>query len=279
MQLSEITARYEACVIDLWGVVHDGTALYPHAKAALAALKQAGLKIILLSNAPRRAQKVRSVLQGLGISDAMYDALITSGEVAFEALRSDPRWLGTRYYYLGPGKDEDILDGLAGFTETQNPAEADFALNTGFEYDFQPEQEILPTLERLAARGLPLLCVNPDHEVVKLDGTHMLCAGVVAEQYAQLSGTVHYIGKPHPLVYQAAIATADTQPSRMLAIGDTPQTDILGGANAGMDSWLITGGVLRVLHPAGLNEADAMALCERKIGKRPTYASDCFQLL
>jgi HAD superfamily hydrolase (TIGR01459 family) len=279
MQLSAITSRYEACVVDLWGVVHDGTTLYPHARETLLALKQAGLKIILLSNAPRRASKVRAVLQGLGIEDGLYDALLTSGEVAYEALKANPRWLGTRYYYLGPGKDEDILAGLAGYEEVQNPADADFILNTGFEYDFQPESEIVPTLEKLTAHRLPLLCVNPDREVVKLDGTQMLCAGVVAEKYLEARGEVHFIGKPHPRVYESAIAQAgNIDPARILAIGDTPHTDILGGLNAGMDAWLITGGVLRILYPEGLPEAEAMALCQTQIGHAPTYVSGLFRL-
>ena len=42
----------------VWGVVHDGSHLYPGVHAALEKMRAAGKKIIMLSNAPRRAQKV-----------------------------------------------------------------------------------------------------------------------------------------------------------------------------------------------------------------------------
>lgn len=269
-------SRYDAILLDLWGVVHDGTALYPDALASMKALHEAGKKIVLLSNAPRRASKAREVLDKLGVERSLYDLLLTSGEAAYEELKADPDWLGTYYYYLGPGKDEDILRGLQGYTRVDEPEDADFVLNTGFEVDFQPKDEVKPTLERLRENDLPLLCVNPDFEVVKLDGTHMLCAGVVAQMYDELGGIGFRIGKPYPLVYKKALSFLGLEPSRVLAIGDGPATDILGANHAGIDSLLITGGILSVVAP-GLDEARARAICEEQ-GARPTYILPSFRL-
>lgn len=240
--MAALCATYDAFMIDLWGVVHDGTARYPHSLAALELLAQHNKKVVFLSNAPRVAAKSSDNLSRLGIGNHLYAGVVTSGQVAHDLLKDNPDY-GTQYYYLGPGKDEDILSGLS---YVSSPiAQAQFILCTGFEYDFQPEAEIEPLLHTLAATGLPMVCVNPDMEVVKQDGTRLLCAGWVAQRFEQLGGTVVYIGKPHPQVYAAALGLLGTPPAtRVLAIGDNLATDITGALRQGIDSLLITGGIL-----------------------------------
>lgn len=273
-----LSYAYDAVIVDLWGVIHDGTHLYPHALSSLTSLKRAGLTVILLSNAPRRAHKARQNLDTLGITPDLYDHLLTSGELAYLRFKHQPQWLGTKYYYLGPSKDEDVLSALSDYERVTAPSDADFILNTGFEYDFQPVEEMLPTLTRLAALSLPLVCINPDHTVVKRDGTSMLCAGVVAEHYEALGGSVHYFGKPYQAVYEHALSLlANPDPARVLAIGDTIATDILGANRAGMDAMLITGGVLAVAYPQGLDNDTIDALCHAA-GAQARYIASLFNV-
>jgi ribonucleotide monophosphatase NagD (HAD superfamily) len=331
MTLSSILSRYNAFIIDLWGVVHDGTQLYPGAAEALAYLHAQQKPVVFLSNAPRRAAAAEANLERLGIPRTHYLQVITSGEVAYEALSplrgegwvrgifnrhdhaetpphltSPP--MGERnycYYYLGPSKDEEIFADAPNLTRVENLADADFVLNTGYAYDFQPHDEILPLLHQLYAQALPLLCVNPDLEVVKQDGTHMLCAGALAAAYEGIGGSVHYIGKPHAPVYNAALNAlnhphppAGAGPSlsltegegrgegashpkglsthHILAIGDNPLTDILGANHYGIDSLLIAGGVLSHHHGA-LTEKAARILCNND-GADPTYVAAGFSL-
>jgi len=166
--------------------------------------------------------------------------------------------------------------GEALYTRTTTPEKADFILNTGFTFDFQPKDAIRPTLEKLLEHDLPLLCVNPDFEVVKQDGTHMLCAGVVAQMYEEMGGMGLRIGKPYPLVYKKALSFLGLPPSEILAVGDGPLTDILGANRAGIDSLLITGGVLSVTHPC-INETQARAHCAT-VGATPNYVMESFKL-
>ena len=259
-------ARYDAFIIDLWGVVHDGGELYPQALAALHAIHAQGKKVVFLSNAPRKAEKAIANLTRLGIDPTLYVSVVTSGQVAHDMLTTGGEW-GERYYYLGPSKDEDILEGLA-YTQQSNPAEADFILNTGFEYDYQPEAEIEPLLQKLVSHNLPLLCTNPDLEVVKQDGTRLLCAGWVAARYEALGGVAIYVGKPYERVYDQALSLlGGVDITHVLAIGDNLHTDIAGANRMGIDALLITGGILKSsggAHPAPevlatlCHEADAM---------------------
>ncbi len=242
MKFQDIVAPYEALIVDLWGVIHDGTALYSGVSETLAWLHAQGKPVVFLSNAPRVAAKARTVLNELGINPAHYLDVITSGQVAHDLLAGDTEWLGTHYYYLGPSKDEDVLHDLPGYIRVASPREAQFVLNTGYEKDFQPHDEALPMLGTLLQHHLPLLCINPDHEVVKLDGTQMLCAGTLADAYVEMGGHVEYVGKPFDDVYDVAFNLLGTD--NVLAVGDNPLTDIIGAQEMGIDSLLITGGIL-----------------------------------
>ena len=271
--LKPILAEYDAFLVDLWGVIHDGSNLYPGVMRTLTELKLAGKPVIFLSNAPRVSAKAAANLDRLGITRDYYREVVTSGQVARDWLAKATH-LGTHYYYLGPSKDEDILDNLADYQKAPMD-DADFILCTGYEFDFQPHDDIIPLLDRLAALDLPMLCVNPDLEVVKQDGTRQLCAGAVAETYA---GEVKQIGKPYPEVYETCRALLKTENSpRLLAIGDNPLTDIRGANMANIDSLLIAGGVLKAETGMLPSEAEARDICAI-FGITPTYVLPSFSL-
>ena len=50
--LAEISGRYDALFVDLWGCVHNGVHALPEAVAALQAYRQTGGKVVLLTNSP-----------------------------------------------------------------------------------------------------------------------------------------------------------------------------------------------------------------------------------
>ena len=263
--------NYDALIVDLWGVIHDGDKLYPGVAQTLDMLHKMHIPVLFLSNAPRVAAKAKGNLDRLGIPPAHYLDIVTSGQVAHDMLARETH--ARRYYYLGPTKDEDVLHGLSQFTRVDEAAQADFILCTGYEYDNQPHDEILPLLPQLL--HLPMLCVNPDMEVVKQDGTQFLCAGAVAAEFTKLGGRVAYVGKPFPEVYAACTGILGT--GRILCVGDNPATDIKGANDAGLDCLLITGGVLASRYGAELSEADAREIC-RIAGVNPTYVLPGFSL-
>lgn len=269
--LREILAPYDGLIVDLWGVVHDGETLYPGVRATLEALREQQVPVVFLSNAPRVAAKAGHTLTRLGISPSDYLDLITSGQVTHDLLAQGGS--ARRYYYLGPSKDEDILSDLPHCTRVEHASQADLILCTGYERDGQPHDEIIPLLAQLLP--CPMLCVNPDMEVVKQDGTQWLCAGAVAAQYTAMGGRVSYIGKPFPEVYAAARARLGQ--GRILAIGDNPATDIKGANDAGLDSLLITQGVLAARYGADITAEQAREIC-RIAGVTPSFVHGDFAL-
>jgi ribonucleotide monophosphatase NagD (HAD superfamily) len=132
-------------------------------------------------------------------------------------------------------------------------------------------------LEGMKARGLPLVCANPD--IVVHAGEQLIwCAGALAERYAAIGGPVTLIGKPHPLIYEVARTEAALRrgalplAGRSLAIGDGMFTDMAGAAREGYASLFISSGIHRdrlAVTDAGF-DADAYAALVAEAGARPS---------
>lgn len=250
--IAQIADNYDYFILDLWGVIHDGNKTYPGVLESLKYLRKLNKKICFLSNAPRRSAKVAELLNRLGIGDDLYDFIITSGEATYlylqdshhQDLIESPKNNIYHYYYIGPKKDADLLNGL-GYIETANASKADFAVATGFDDGNYDIDEKLPQLKQAMENNLTMICVNPDLIVIRQNGEELLCAGVLALEYQKLGGKVIYFGKPYNLVYEQVLRLFSVQDkTRILAVGDGIETDILGANKNQIDSALIAGGIL-----------------------------------
>lgn len=238
---------YDAFIVDIWGVVHNGVEPYPGVLEALRRLRAMGKTVCLLSNAPRRAWTVAERLKHFGVHQGdAYDHVMSSGEATYEALRDRPdpfhRALGRRGLHMGPDRDTCLHRGLA-YDMVGDVTEADFLLNSG-PIDWEETlEDHLPMLQAAAARQVPMVCANPDLVVV-MGEKLVLCAGTFAKAYADLGGPVAYHGKPYASVYERCFALLG-QPAadRILAIGDGLRTDIKGANAVGIDSLLISRGI------------------------------------
>jgi HAD superfamily hydrolase (TIGR01459 family) len=275
--LSHIADRYDGYIVDLWGVMHDGARTYPGACETLRALKARGSRVVMLSNAPRRATAAAARSAQVGVTADLYDHLMSSGEEAWQALRdrSDPWYaaLGRRVLLFAAVHDRPFLGGL-GLAEATGVEDADFLLVTGAASG-ETVADYEARLAAAAAAGVPMICANPDLEVIH-DGRREICAGALAARYAALGGTVRYHGKPHASVYHTCfglLGLADRR--RILAVGDSLKTDVTGANGVGIDSLLVTGGIhAEELGAAAGEHPDPgvlAAVCARA-GQRPTAA-------
>ena len=65
--LAALAADYDGYILDVWGVMHQGGPAYPEAVACVRRLRAAGKRVVFLSNAPRLAHQVETVLNGKGV--------------------------------------------------------------------------------------------------------------------------------------------------------------------------------------------------------------------
>ena len=238
--LSELAPAYDALICDVWGVIHDGHRAHPAAVEALIHFRKKHGPVVLLTNAPRRADSVAALCAGYGVPPDCYDALVSSGEAARDALARESATGTLPLYYIGPDKDLPVMEGLD--LDLTGIVEARLAMCTGLLDDLtETPEDYAGRLAAMRARNLTMICANPDlvvHRGPKL----CYCAGALAKEYEKLGGTVVYYGKPHRPIYDAALAAAGNV-KKPLAIGDGMFTDILGANRAGLDVLFIADGV------------------------------------
>lgn len=279
--LRGLAPRYRAVLCDLWGAVHDGIKPYPGALDCLHALRSAGLKVMLLSNAPRPSTEVRMWLaDNIGVPADAYDEVLTSGDATVASLNqrddADHAALGRRYFDLGPARNVTLHEAITGAEPAPFEA-ADFILCSGLYNDEtdQPE-DYRDMLQQAVARGMALVCVNPD-KVVNRGERLVPCAGAIAEYYESLGGKALYHGKPWPSVYDRSLQHLGTSKAETLMVGDGMGTDIEGARRYGIDSVWIAGGIHAgdVGYRPGdahLDAAKVAAYCAQR-NEAPTYAA------
>ena len=278
--MRELAPEYDGFILDLWGVVHDGTAPFPGVLDCMERLIAAGKRLVLLSNAPRRSDDVMRRITRIGVPERLYHGIMSSGEEAWLHLkhRDEPFYaaLGHRCVHIGSERDLEIREGLD-LVFVDVPAEADFILNTGPAEWEDTLETYMPVLAEALSRGLPMVCANPDLVVVH-NGKPALCAGALAEEYQRLGGRVRWHGKPYPSVYESCLGLLGIgEKRRILAIGDSLRTDIAGAAGAGIDSLFIAGGIhADEFSNDGVLDPERIAAALNEDGLRPVAAAARF---
>ena len=242
--MKSLSADYPVWLCDIWGVVHNGLKGYEAAAHALSQHRKQGGIVILVTNAPRTSQDVVRHLNHLKIPPQSYDRVVTSGDVTQTLLRDHAKG---KAYYLGPARDLSLFEGQ--MVKEVALAEAHAVLCTGLvNDDVETPDDYGDLLSRMKQLKLPMICANPD-KIVRKGDRLMYCAGSLAEKYSNMGGTVLMAGKPYEPIYNLSLQIAGTisgqeiEKSKVLAIGDGPETDIKGAADFGIKVVLIADGV------------------------------------
>jgi HAD superfamily hydrolase (TIGR01459 family) len=239
-----LSADYPVWLCDIWGVVHNGLKGYEAAAHALSQHRKQGGIVILVTNAPRTSRDVVGHLNDLRIPLQSYDRVVTSGDVTQTLVKDHAKG---KVYYLGPPRDLSMFHGQ--MVKKVPLAEAHAVLCTGLvNDDAETPDDYGDLLSSMKELNLPMICANPDKMVRK--GNRLLyCAGSLAEKYSAMGGPVLMAGKPYEPIYILAlqiageIAGREIEKSKVLAIGDGPETDIKGAADFGIPVVLIADGV------------------------------------
>ena len=240
MGLADLAPSYDVIFSDVWGVIHNGVGAWPCAAEALINAREAGLKVILVSNAPRPHTIVREQLERLEMPVAGYDDVVTSGDVTRQLIET--RYRDAKVTHIGPEKDKPLVDGLP--VQFTTDSEAEVCLCSGPLNDqVETPEDYRQRLQALADRQVPMIVANPD-KVVEMGSKLIYCAGALADLYEEMGGETIILGKPFAPIYQAALEMAGNPPSeRVLALGDSERTDLRGAHEQGIDCLFLTGGI------------------------------------
>jgi HAD superfamily hydrolase (TIGR01459 family) len=248
--LSEIAADFDGMLIDQFGVIHDGQALYSGTLRVLSELKALGIPVAVMTNSGKRAEANRRRLVKMGVPRDCFVDAVSSGEVAFNALTT------ARAFLIGKDGEDYGFDGI---TFTDDPHDAEVMLILGSN---APMTSLDDYRKLFTGLDLPAICCNPDRLMLTPEGL-MPAPGAIAALYEEMGGKVSWVGKPYPGIYKEA-ARIIGNPKRILCIGDSAEHDVAGGRAAGLSTLLVLQGVSAGHDPAALSP-------------QPDFVMDCFR--
>lgn len=237
--LREIAGRFDAMLIDQFGVIHDGQTLYPGTLRVLSELRAHGIPVVVMTNSGKRAAANVARLVRMGVPRDCFVDAVSSGEVAWQSL-------DIRRAFLIGRRGEDY--GFEGITFVEDPHDAEVILILGSN---APETSLDDYRRMLSGLSLPAICCNPDRLMLTPQGL-MPAPGAIAALYEEMGGKVTWIGKPYPAIYRHA-AQLVGNPKHMLCIGDSAEHDVAGGRAAGLATLLVLTGVSAGRDPATLD--------------------------
>ncbi|MFK7882158.1 TIGR01459 family HAD-type hydrolase [Roseobacter sp.] len=265
--LGPLIDRYDAFLIDQFGVLIDGEAAYPGAVDALAQIAQRDKSVVILSNSGKRAELNCHRVVSFGFDRNHFKTVVTSGEIAYQAIKNA---LGhgisanARVMTLCRQGDTSPIADL-GLEETDDPKLADMLLIVSRDLKWSRD-DYSELLTQFVSTGGQCFCLNPDLNMLTPDGI-AFSAGAIAELFEELGGRVVWYGKPYLGIYETALALVENVPkARILCIGDSIHHDILGGHGAGLATALVRQGV-----HGGLSD-DATSSILTSLGVFPTHA-------
>ncbi|MEP2890711.1 TIGR01459 family HAD-type hydrolase [Tateyamaria sp.] len=248
--LAEISQRYDALFVDLWGCVHNGVHALPDAVAALQTYRKSGGKVVLVTNSPRPRAGVTKQLVQFGVPDDAWDTIATSGDSARAAMFRGV--VGQKVFFIGQPGEEKFFEPIGVIKDPIDVQmvpldQAEGIVCTGPRDPMADPDAMRAEFLMAKQMGLKLLCANPDI-VVDRGEVREWCAGALAQLYTEMGGESLYFGKPHPPIYDLARRRlfelgVDVPDSNILAIGDGVLTDVAGAMGEDIDSLFISGGL------------------------------------
>ncbi|USO01648.1 MAG: TIGR01459 family HAD-type hydrolase [Alphaproteobacteria bacterium] len=237
---NEIIPQYDTFVFDIWGVVHDGYRPFPKLRPTLEALREAHKQVIFLSNMSQPSSEVEQHLQAMEVPRDLYDCAYSSGQATLNYLtkRTQEKPLSCLHVNNDISFRKYFSQHPLFFVDTPHLADFLLVARGSLLSSFAQNTDVL---KEAIARGLPLICANPDTSVV-IEGKLHARTGSLAHTYEELGGTVISFGKPHPEIFED-IMQKIPHGSRIIMIGDSLETDIAGAQAHAWDTMLVLTGV------------------------------------
>ena len=280
---STILDKYDFFILDQWGVMHDGQKGYKHAINAVNTLIIEDKKLVIISNSSKRKISSINRLKDLGFNKNNFIEIMTSGEMIWQELFNYSSKYGSNLkncFHIYNNSKEDGKDfriGLEKFDFVSNVKEADFILAcTPFE-NTKP-LDYITILNDALDRNLIMFCANPDFVSVENNNDKdIFCMGTIADLYEHMGGKVVILGKPNTAIYIESFKKIDQlELSRIVAVGDSLDHDILGASNFGIDSILISNGIHKALFENNLEIGLKNIENTKKWNFKPTYLCENF---
>ena len=231
---ADISAEF-GFLIDMDGVLYRGADLLPGAGQFVRELRERGIPFRFLTNNSQRTRRdVVAKLSRLGI-DADEQHVFTSA-MATARFLAQQKPDGTAFV-IGEG-------GLLTAMHQEGYAVVDHdpdyvVVGEGRTFNL----ELVETAVRMILGGAKLIATNLDPNCPTANGSLRPGCGAMVAMLETATGVKAFsVGKPSPVMMRAARKELGLSTDQTIMIGDTMETDILGGAQLGFRTVLVLSG-------------------------------------
>jgi NagD protein len=234
----QTTRQIDAWLTDMDGVlVHEGHAI-PGAPEFITALRDAGRPfLVLTNNAIFTARDLRARLATSGID--LPEASIWTSALATAHFLQDQVPNGSAYAIGEAGLTTALYE--AGYTLTESDPDY-VVLGETRTYSF----EAITKAIRLIQGGARFIATNPDVTGPSLEGPLPATGAVAALIQAATGRAPYFVGKPNPILFRSALNTIGAHSMHTAMVGDRMDTDVVGGIEAGLETFLVLTGSTRL---------------------------------
>ncbi|MEX0586626.1 MAG: TIGR01457 family HAD-type hydrolase [Pirellulales bacterium] len=224
-------------LVDMDGVIYRGSELIDGAKEFVDQLIARRIPFLFLTNNSQRTRRdVATKLNRMGIAVEERHVFTCAMATARFLARQLP---GGTAYVIGEG-------GLLNALHTNGYSIVDkspdyVVVGEGRTLSF----ESLEKAVRMVAAGAKLIATNPDPNCPTEEGIRPGCGAIVALIEAATGAQAFSVGKPSPVMMREARKQLRLAASETTMIGDTMETDILGGVQLGYRTVLVLSGGTR----------------------------------
>jgi NagD protein len=224
-------------LIDMDGVLVQGSQPVPGANEFIGRLRERGIKFLVLTNNPIYTPRDLAARLGRIGLEVPTESIYTSS-LATASFLHDQHPRGSAFIIGDSGLSSALHD--AGYIITEHaPDYVVVGETTSISY------ERLTTAVRLVAGGARFVATNPDVSGPG-DGGIVPACGAIAALISSATGVrPYFIGKPNPLMMRTALRALEAHSEESLMIGDRMDTDIIGGTESGLQTILVLTGVTR----------------------------------
>lgn len=246
-----IASRYEVIFFDAYGVLKNYNGLIPGVESTIKYLIREGIDFYVLTNdASRSPEDLALSYQTLGIKEITAEKIISSGMLAREYLRYKVK-KGTAAY-LGTSKSAHYIEtpGLSTLSIRQLDLDDTDDVNVLVLLDdegFDWKRDMNKVINLLRKRNIPVIVANTDFAYPVTEDEVSIAIGGLADMVEMIIGRRFIkFGKPDSQMFMFALerimAKRPITKDKILMVGDTLKTDILGGNKFGIDTALVLSG-------------------------------------
>lgn len=252
LKFEEVAVKYKTIFFDAFGVLKNHKGMIENIQQTFDFLDAKGINYYVVTNDSSRGPiELAASYIKRGIYCLPPDKIISSGMLAHEWLSIKVQ--GGKVAYIGTKPSAHYIE-QAGLSTVAvrniSPADVDniaalvFLDDEGFHWDV----DLNMALNLLRNRNIPVIVANTDKHYPVSKNEVSIAIGGLADLVERVSGK-HFIrfGKPDAQMFMFAFRRAqmdrpDLHRREILMVGDTLETDIIGGNKFGVDTALVLTG-------------------------------------